>query len=155
MSKVTFSNGVTVNMHYPPPFPLNESLKRLAQYKIMPGDSDDVVIEKQIALGDARERYALKTAFRDLVMVIPDDWEFPAAALSEGLEPTDGGEQGRLFDYVRHEFIRTPEDVEKVNAVMMYSSPVTREEVDAARTLFQRLRNLRIFNRRKTSTQSA
>ncbi len=151
MPEVTFSNGVTLEMCYPPPFPLNEDLKRLDKYKVSPTDSNEVGIEKQLALNEAMERYALKAAFRNLI--VPDGWEFPAAALSEGLTPSEG-EQGRLLDYVRHEFIAMPADVGKVNAIILYSAPVTSEEVGALRQLFQRVRRFFVWGHHSAAIQS-
>lgn len=152
MPEVTFSNGVTVDMCYPPPFVLSVEMARLAQYVVLPDDSIEITVEKQSGLDMARERYALKSAFRNLA--VPNEWEFPAASLSEGFVPSDG-EQGRLLDYVRHEFLGMPGDVDKMNSVLSYSSPVTQEEVGVLRQFFRRVRRVFVRGHRPAATQSA
>ena len=148
MPKVTYSNGQTLEVHYPPPFPMWEDLPDLAQYKVLAEDSNQEAMAKGEALDQARKRYALKYAFRELA--VPDEWTFPEAAWSEGLEPSSG-DQGRLLDYVRHEFLRTPGDIEQTNEVLAYAQPLTNEEVAAARTLFPGLRRFLSNRRRETS----
>lgn len=143
MPKVTFSNGLTLEAYYPPPFVFTD-LARLPEYNVdLLKDTPEEAEIKQAAYEIACERTALKFAFQNVI--VPSGWEFPKSLRSEGLEPS-GDEQGRLVDYVRYELLATPADLEKANEILSYAQPLSGEEVGAAQRGFRPFR--RFFKRR-------
>ena len=144
MQKVTFSCGKTENVYVVPVLALAD-LDDLPEYKVADDDTAEDVKGKLEAVAQAKADTGYLAGFADTV--VPDDWQFPGWALSQGLKPREGAD-GRKLDYIRYELLRQADDVRKAQRAML--GQLTPEEVGSAVKKFRPLRAARrLFSARR------